>query len=249
MSRSLAWDGCFNVRDLGGLETASGRRTRHGAVVRADNVRRLSSAGWRTALDHGVRLLVDLRFEDESPGEPSPPDPVEVVGVSLFGRHDPDLEREFDRRVRDADDVAAVFAAGYIHTLEQSPERVAAAVAAVADSDHDGGVVIHCVAGKDRTGIVAALLLGVAGVRDELVASDYAESGRNMSLLFDDWIATAASDAELELRRRLVQAPHATMVTVLAWLRDNKGGAAGYLRDAGISGDQLQRLRRRLVAA
>ena len=63
----------FNVRDLGGLETTSGGRTRHGVVIRADNVRRLSPAGWAIALDHGVRLLVDLRFEGESPDDPSPP--------------------------------------------------------------------------------------------------------------------------------------------------------------------------------
>ncbi len=247
VSRSLTWDGCFNVRDLGGLETASGGRTRHGAVIRADNVRRLSAAGWRSALDHGVRLLVDLRFEGESPGEPSPPDPVEVVGISLFGRHDPKAEREFDERVRDADDVAAVFADGYIRTLERSPERVAAAVRAVSDSDYADGIVVHCFAGKDRTGIVSALLLGVADVPDEIVAADYAESGRNMSPLFEDWMATAANTSELALRRRLVQAPHATMVTVLAWLRDNAGGAAGYLREAGLSGDQVRRLRQRLA--
>jgi protein-tyrosine phosphatase len=247
LSRSLAWDGCFNVRDLGGLETASGHRTRRGAVVRADNVRRLSAAGWQAALDHGVRRLVDLRFEGEKPGEPSPPEGVEVVGVSLFGQHDPQVERAFDERMRDADDIASVFAAGYIRTLEESPERVAAAVAAVADGDHTDGIVIHCLAGKDRTGIVSALLLGVAGVPDEIVAADYAESAPNMKLLFGDWIATAESAPELELRRRVVQAPSETMVTVLAWLRNSAGGAAAYLREAGLAHEQMARLRTRLV--
>ena len=246
LSRSLAWDGCFNVRDLGGLETTSGGRTRHGVVIRADNVRRLSPTGWATALDHGVRLLVDLRFEGESPGDPSPPESVGIVGISLFGSHDPEVEREFDQRVRRADDVAAVFAAGYIRTLEGSPQQVAAAVGAVVDSDHDG-VVVHCFAGKDRTGIVSALLLGVAGVPDEIIAADYAESGGNMPLLFGDWLAGARNASELALRQRLAQAPHATMVTVLAWLRDNAGGAAGYLHDAGLSVEQVQRLRERLV--
>jgi len=249
LDRSLAWDGCFNVRDLGGLETASGGRTRRGAVVRADNVRRLSAAGWQAALDHGVRRLVDLRFENEGPGEPRPPESIEVVGVSLFGRHDSNAEREFDERIRDADDVASVFAAGYIRTLERSPGRVAAAVAAVADSDHTDGIVIHCFAGKDRTGIVSALLLGVADVPDEIVAADYAESGPNVKPLFVDWLAAAGNDAELELRQRLGQAPHAAMVTVLAWLRDSAGGAATYLRGAGLADEQIARLRTRLVEA
>jgi len=217
--------------------------------VRADNVRGLSSSGWQEALDHGVRRLVDLRFEREGPGEPSPPETIEVVGVSLFGQHDPKAEREFDERVRDAEDVAAVFAAGYIRTLEKSPERVAAAVAAVADSDPADGVVIHCFAGKDRTGIVSALLLGVAGVPDEIVAADYAASGPNMEHLFGNWIATAENKSELELRQRLAQAPHTTMIAVLAWLRDQAGGAASYLREVGLTDAQITRLRARLVEA
>ena len=217
--------------------------------MRADNVRRLSAVGWQAALDHGVRRLVDLRFENEGPGEASPPEPIEVVGVSLFGQHDSNAEREFDERIRDADDVASVFAAGYIRTLERSPGRVAAAVAAVADSDHTDGIVIHCFAGKDRTGIVSALLLGVADVPDEIVAADYAESGPNVKPLFVDWLAAAENEAELELRRRLGQAPHAAMITVLAWLRDSAGGAATYLRRAGLADEQIARLRTRLVEA
>ena len=249
VSRSLTWDGCFNVRDLGGLETASGGRTRRGAVVRADNVRRLSAAGWQAALDHGVRRLVDLRFEGEVPGEPDAHEAIELHGVSLFGEHDPEHERAFDDRVRAGDDIASLFADLYIRTLERASDRVAAAVAAVADTDHADGVVIHCFAGKDRTGIVSALLLGAAGVPDETVAADYAGSGPNMQLLFGDWFATAERESELELRRRVVQAPSATMVTVLAWLRDQAGGAASYLREVGLADAQITRLRARLVEA
>ena len=249
VSRSLTWDGCFNVRDLGGLGTASGGRTRRGAVVRADNVRRLSAAGWQAAIDHGVRRLVDLRFEGEVPDEPNPHESIQVVGVSLFGQHDPRVERAFDERILEAEDVASVFAAGYIRALEENADRVVAAVAAVADSDHADGIVIHCFAGKDRTGIISALLLGVAGVPDEIVAADYAASGPNMEHLFGNWIATAESESELELRQRLAQAPHTTMIAVLAWLRDSAGGAAGYLRQAGLTDEQVTRLRARLVEA
>lgn len=247
MSRSLTWDGCFNVRDLGGLETASGGRTRRGAVVRADNMRGLSAEGWQAALDHGVRRLVDLRFEGEVPGEPDAHETVEIHGISLFGEHNPTHERAFDDRVRTGEDIASLFADLYVRTLERSPDRVAAAVAAVADADHTHGVVIHCFAGKDRTGIVSALLLGVAGVPDEIVAADYAESEPNVALLFRDWVARAENESELELRRRVIQAPHDTMVAVLAWLRESADGAAAYLREAGLGEEQIVRLRRRLI--
>jgi len=245
--RSLTWDGCFNVRDLGGLETASGGRTRRGAVVRADNVRGLTAAGWQAALDHGVRRLVDLRFDAERGSEPEPPAGVEVVAVSLFGRHDPVAEKRIAERLMSTDDAAAAHAGFYIRTLERRPETVAAAVAAVAGADRSSGVVIHCFAGKDRTGIVSALVLGVAGVPDEIVAADYAESAPNMSHLLDDWVADAATAEDRELRRRLAQAEQATMQAVLEWLRQSAGGAAGYLLEAGLSEEQLERLRAKVV--
>ncbi|HEY6032238.1 MAG TPA: tyrosine-protein phosphatase, partial [Gaiellaceae bacterium] len=70
MSRALAWDGCVNVRDLGGLPTEDGGVTLRGAVVRSDNARRLSDAGWQALLDHGVRTVVDLRWADERDEDP-----------------------------------------------------------------------------------------------------------------------------------------------------------------------------------
>ena len=172
VERALRWEGCHNVRDLGGLETAAQGRTRHGGVVRADNVRRLTPAGWEDARRHNVVRLVDLRFEDEATEEPAPPDGIDVVSVSLFGAYDPEVARAFDAMVRAADDVAPVLAAGYVKALEARPERVAVAVAAIADADPDGAVVVHCFAGKYRTGIVSALLLTLADVPDETVAAD-----------------------------------------------------------------------------
>jgi len=215
--------------------------------VRADNVRRLSAAGWRAALEHGVRRLVDLRFEDEEPGEPSPPEGIDVVAVSLFGQYDPRRGKAFNDSIFNATDVAPVLANSYIRTLAESPKRVATAVAAVAAGDPADGIVIHCFAGKDRTGIVSALLLGVAGVPDETVAADYAESASNMMPLFEGWIADSSGDSERELRQRLALSPAATMLAVTAWLRDHAGGTAGYLRAAGLSDTQLTQLRVRLV--
>lgn len=247
VERTLAWDGCFNVRDLGGLETASGRLTRHGAVVRADNIRRLTEAGWQAALEHGIRRVIDLRFAGESPGEDDAHPGVEVISISLFGRHDPEAAKAFDDRLLRTDDIGAVFTAGYIRTLERAPHRVAEAVAAVADANEDYGVLIHCFAGKDRTGIVTALLLDVAGVPGEAIADDYAASAANMGGLFDAWVAQARDDDERTTRARSALSPAATMEAVLAWL-DGVGGSRAYLADAGLAAEQLDRLERRLVA-
>jgi protein-tyrosine phosphatase len=246
LERSLAWDGCFNVRDLGGLETAAGGRTRPARVVRSDNVRRLSARGWEAALAHGVRRVVDLRFENEEPGEPDVHAGVDVFSLPLHGPHRPADTEIFERRMRDADDIAPVFAAGYIRMLQRH-ERVGAAVAAVADAAPEDCVVVHCFAGKDRTGIVSALLLSLAGVPDELVAEDYAASGPGVAALCSGWFAAAGSEAERELRQRICRSPEATMLDVLTWLRESTGGAEGYLRQAGLDGGQLDRLRTRLL--
>lgn len=246
VERSLAWDGCFNVRDLGGLETASGSRTRHGAVVRADNVRRLSEAGWQAALDYGIRRVVDLRFANESPGENDAHADVEVISVSLFGDHDPDEARAFEARLLATDDIGAVFASEYISVLEDTPQRVAEAVAAVADAQGDHGVLIHCFAGKDRTGIVTALLLRAVGVHAHEIAADYAASHANLGRVFDPWVARARDDDERETRVRSAYSPAETMESVLAWL-DEVGGARAYLLDAGLTPGQLVSLERRLV--
>lgn len=247
VGRSLAWDGCFNVRDLGGLETASGGRTRRGAVVRADNVRRLTAVGWQAALDHGVRRVVDLRFENEVPGEPSAHEDVEVVLLPLREGREPEVARAFEVQLLEADDIAPVFAAEYIQMLDEATQRVGAAIAAVADTPHGDGVVVHCFAGKDRTGIVSALLLSLAGVSNELVAADYAASDPGVQALSAPWFATARDEVELSLRRLISIAPHATMLEVLGWLHETAGGPYAYLRHAGLANDQLERLRARLV--
>lgn len=244
-ARDLPWEGCLNVRDLGGLPVAHGGLTRSGVVVRADNVRRLTDAGWESALHFGVRRVVDLRFPGEEPHEPAAHVDVEVVAVSLFGDHDPAQERAFDERVRDGEDIAALFAEMYVGTLERNGDRVAAAVSAVAEAD--GAVVVHCFAGKDRTGLVSALLLSVAGVPDDAVAADYALSEPNITRLFEDWVAAAVDADEHRLRTRVLQSPAAAMAGVLRWLRESAGGVDAYLREAGVDAAVLRHLCARLT--
>ena len=169
LRRSLAWDGCFNVRDLGGLETASGGRTRRGMVVRADNVRRLTAAGWQAALDHGVRRVVDLRFENEVPGEPDAHGDVEVVVVPLRSGHDPEAARAFEQALLDADDLAPVFAAGYIRDPRGSRPSGSAARSRRSPTRRTATASSSTASpGRIGPGSCRRLLLSLAGVPDEL---------------------------------------------------------------------------------
>ena len=240
------WDGCVNVRDLGGLPLAQGGATRFGRVVRADNVRRLSTRGWSALRAYGVRRIVDLRFVREREGEAGVPDGLDVVSVSLFGDHDPaELERRDAIVRRAADDVDAIDLF-YTETLETRGAHVAAALRAVASAP-DGAVVVHCFVGKDRTGIVSAFLLRLAGVPEEAVAEDYALSGPLVGPLVDDWIAAADDEHERAFRTRVSAAPAEGLLRVLRTVRERWGGEDQYLRAAGVSAHEIARLRALLV--
>lgn len=245
--RELAWEGCVNVRDLGGLPTGDGGTTRFGAVVRADNVRRLTPTGWEQLFAYGIRTVVDLRFEEERSDDPSSTPPVTVVPVSLFGVHDHEEAARVDALTRAAPSAAGATTLLYLDVLESCRASIGRAVRAVADAP-EGGVVVHCFVGKDRTGIVAALVLRVAGVPEEIVAEDYAISGLRVAPLVDEWIEDAWDEHERAFRTRICAAPVAGMLGALQGLRERYGDAAGYLRSTGLGDEVIGRLRARLVA-
>lgn len=241
----LDWDGCANVRDLGGHPTENGGTTRFGAVVRADSVRRLSEAGWAQLAEYGIATIVDLRFHDELEADPPFEVPVEVVHVPVLPDPASSHWAEIQAISEAAPDGVASTTAVYLEILERFPHGFALAVSAVAGA-RDGGVLVHCMAGKDRTGIVSALLLRLAGVPVGDVAADYALSERNLARFSGPWIAEAPDERERERRRRISGTPPQAMEAVLAEL-ERRGGAAGYLRDAGVSDAEFERVRSRLL--
>ena len=216
--RQLAWEGCRNVRDLGGLTALDGRTTAWGAVVRGDAPDGLSEAGWDALIAHGIRTIVDLRNDDERGPAPGP---VRVVHVPLDGVEDTDFWAEWRSGPQFGTPLY------YGPHLERFPERNARAVAAVANAE-PGGVLIHCVGGRDRTGPLTMLLLALCGVAPETIAEDYRLSGHGEG---DDFLAargTSASDA---------------ILSTLSGL-----DVEAYLRDAGVSDAELAALRARLLA-
>jgi hypothetical protein len=246
--RFLDWDGCVNVRELGGLPLGDGGETRRGSVVRSDNPHHLSDAGWRALVEHGVRRVVDLRWDEERERDPPRELPVEIVHVSLFGRLDPEYGAADDAAWQAAADVAAAFSERYLAYLGDYRENFGTALAAVADAPRDGAVLVHCWGGKDRTGLVSALLLRLAGVEAETIAADYALSGPRLATTLDrTWPDDPGADAaERRSRERASQSPHDAMLRVLAGVDERHGTVEGYLRAAGLDAERLARLRGRL---
>jgi protein-tyrosine phosphatase len=245
--RDLDWDGCVNVRDLGGLLTDDGAVTRLGLVVRADDIAALTPLGWRALDTFGVRAVVDLRFEVERTPHPPHATPVSVSHVPLFGRIDRETTSRIDRIVLEAPDAATGIRLMYEDALVAHQDRIGQAVTAIASALEHGAVVIHCAIGKDRTGIVSALLLRLAGVSIDDVADDYALSHTRVRPLVDPWIAEAESESEQTLRSRFCGAPRDGMVGMLDTLEEKHGGALRFLRAAGLGEPALSGLRRRLV--
>jgi protein-tyrosine phosphatase len=242
-SRTLLWDGCVNVRDLGGHPIEDGRETRFGAVVRADSVRGLSDAGWEALVGYGVRRIIDLRWQEELAEDPPHELPVDVVHVPLFGERNE--SRDIDRVLESLLDPAGRRGTFYLECLRRYPGNFARAITAVGRAP-EGAVVVHCAGGVDRTGLVSALLLSLAGVAPEHVALDYAASEANWAERTAVWIDDADTEEEREFRRFLSRMPPEAMLQVLETLEREHGGAAAYLRDAGAAPEDLEAARARL---
>jgi protein-tyrosine phosphatase len=245
MKGALTWDGCVNVRDLGGHPTEDGGETRFRAVVRADSVRGLSDEGWEALVDYGVRRIVDLRWHEELAEDPPRELPVEVVHIPLLGGRENAIGREIDALLEDVRDPAVRRSMMYLEFLRRYPENFAAAVTAVARAP-EGAALVHCAGGVDRTGLVSALLLRLAGVAPEHIADDYAASEANWAPRTAVWIDEAEDEGEREFRRFLSRMPPEAMLRVLETLDAEHGGVPGYLRASGIGDEDLERARLRL---
>ena len=252
--RVLDWDGCFNVRDIGGLPAASGRQTRHGALVRSDAICRLTPAGQAALVGHGVRMILDVRTPEEAARDgdsyPFRRPPADDDGVRIEYRNVPFTHGRDERAWQDMVDAyarATTRAELNRVDLEGSAPGIAAIVSAIADAA-PGGVLVHCHAGKDRTGLVVALLLALVGVSDDDIADDYALTMLNLEPLIADWLLEMSDDpAEHARLRGLAEPRREAMLDTLAHLRARYGSAEQYLLAAGVSHGQLERLRARLL--
>jgi protein-tyrosine phosphatase len=178
-TRHLDWDGCFNVRDLGGLPTADGRRTRWGALVRGDSLGTLGERGWEQLVEHGVRTVIDLRNEDEW-GEDAVPRPPSVETIRI------PLDETADREFWDDWENGPQFATPlyYGPHLHRFPTKSAEVLAAIAQAP-PGGVAFHCAGGRDRSGQVAILVLALAEVVEEEIVADYLLSHERLPALYE----------------------------------------------------------------
>lgn len=234
--RHLSWDGCFNARDLGDLPTADGGRTRPGAVVRSDSVHSLTAAGWAALEAHGVRTVVDLRNDNELARDVADRPPgLTTIRVPI----DDAADTAFWQALWDDGlDGSPLYFRPF---LARKAQRCAAAVAAVADAA-PGGVLVHCVGGRDRTGLVSMLLLALVGVDPDHIADDYELSRHRLA---PAWSAWGVPDQQPEIDAALARHGTSARDALLGTLVDVD--IEELLRKAGLSGEHVSALHARLV--
>ena len=242
--RWLELDGAVNVRDLGGLRTEDGRTTRPGVVLRSDNLQGLSEKDVRRLTEIGVRTVVDLRtpteVESEGPG-PLVAEGLRHVNLDLIPGWG--AERAVPHEKRHANDLSH-FYMGY---LDDAPDAIVEALRVLADPA-SGGAVVHCAAGKDRTGVVCAFALLVAGVPREDVVADYALTGERIEAIVDRLAGAQAYAEDMKTRALDDMRPHALSMWHLFDRLDELGGPLAWLTAHGFGPEEQAALRARLVA-
>ena len=249
--RILDWEGCFNVRDLGGLTTADGHTVRWGALVRSDLPTRLTDTGRQALVAHGIRTILDLRF----PGEVSRDwdaypfqddagrESVGYVNVPFNHGRDPELDEQVHAAYRSATSRLELNR----HDIDWNQVGIATAVAAIADAQ-PGGVLVHCHAGKDRTGAVVAMVLAMLGVSDEDIADDYALTALTIEPLIVDWLdENSTNQEERDYLRALAMPVREAMLDTLAYMRERHGTAEAFVLGGGLTTQQIGALRERLL--
>lgn len=237
MKRSIGWDGFHNARDLGGLPTGDGRVTRFGAYIRSANVRFVTDTGWREAYDAGLRTVVDLRNDHERlpDHDPGPPPGIDHRQTPLDDFDDAEF---WDHVIGEQLHGSPLY---YPLFLERKADRCAAIVTTLARAA-PGAVLFHCVAGRDRTGLVTLLLLALAGVEPETIADDYELSATSLAGLF---AAMGEPDQAPQVASSLAKRGTTARAAILATL--NGFDAESHLVAAGVTPTDLEVIRTRLV--
>jgi protein-tyrosine phosphatase len=240
VERRVAVEGCHNFRDLGGYPTEDGGALRWRQLFRADGLHALTPRGIATVRDE-IRLgdIIDLRSSAE---------------LELDGRGP--LEREAIRfhhlplfdggRGQKTPPLGATLAELYYGMIDFARGPIAKVITVLARTDQPA--VFHCAAGKDRTGVVSALLLSLLGVREEIIVADYAATREALDAIVKRLMASEGYRGMFdELPRDTLHADPETMEGFLARLRAEFGGVAGYARAIGIDDTDVERLRARMV--
>jgi protein-tyrosine phosphatase len=228
---SASQSALHNLHDLGGIATRRGP-IRPGRLFRSANPDELSPSGWREVHACGIRTIIDLRNDYEVSSSRSRPADLTVVRRPIEDQSDDEFMAVWGDRLGSPE--------YYPEVLRRWPGLVSDAVAAIADAP-TGGVLIHCMAGRDRTGMVSAMILELLGVERDLIAQNFARSARDIDAWWRIHGGPKGSMTDSELDDYVVSAA----VLLNDFL--DAVPVREYLLGAGVTSAQLERLQTRLL--
>lgn len=224
-----------------------------GVLVRSDNLASLTAAGRRAMIDYGITTVIDLRAASEVKGAPGPPfSDFQTTGAAASSTELSQGDGPVYINLPLVDDEVAF-------VLNEAPtmpdryrvmiDRRQPALGRIFDAiaRADGPLLFHCFAGKDRTGLVAAMLLSLAGVEPEAIGHDYAETDVQLATRYAEWLAKAAPE-RLQGMRDELRCPPEWMLSTLDYLEQTWGGVDSYLEAAGVAPEKIERLSAKLTS-
>jgi protein-tyrosine phosphatase len=233
VDRHLDWPDCRNARDLGGLPTADGGVIRTGALIRSDCLQFLTPDGVETVRRAGVNRVIDLRSLDEVSEFPTP-----------FTHNPICLHLPVQDPADPQDHTTIVESCNLM--LDLHPDRFAEALRAITEAP-DGAVVVHCFGGKDRTGVLVALALIVAGVPEDEIVADYALTKTRLAGMLAEQLAAEPDESLHPHMIEYRDTRPESLVAILRHLDEKYGGPLRYLAQAGLTPSDLDALRTRLI--
>lgn len=235
--RLLRLEGAYNVRDIGGYLTAEGHIVQTGRFLRADGLHRLTSDDQDTILGIGVRTVIDLRHAKELAEKRNVFNGsarANYYNISLINP-----ATSTNANIRSLGDM-------YVNMLDECGPLLREVFERMAEAEGDG-VLFHCAAGKDRTGVVAALLLDLAGVERSVIIADYAETEVNLSPIMDELRQDRPEQIPADMYERFLGSAPSNMELMLNHLHGAFGGANSYFARIGLSEEQIAGLKRMLL--
>jgi protein-tyrosine phosphatase len=214
---------------------ADGGTTRYRRIVRADNLDRLTEEGFEALLDHGIQNIIDLREEVEVSRVTRTPALARWHGVRLTRTH---LLHELTVRERNVLATSRDTVETYRWILKHCKAGIARTFRELGAASN-AGVVVHCHAGRDRTGIIAALILTLCGVSSLDIAEDYALSARELAGVYAEIAKRTPSAADRAALAAENRSNASDLLAVLAILNEEIGGVRRYLKTAGLSNEEI----------
>ena len=245
LSRHLPARGAYNIRDLSGYKSASGGTIPWRRFLRSDSLHRLEKGETHRLHGVGLNKVIDLRTPaeiSEKPNSFSNFAEVEFLNLPLFDDLSPSA---LSKTRRPGDDPLLSFYMAALDTRGSAIRSILSEIAAV----ERGAVLFNCTAGKDRTGIIAALLLGLADVSQDQIVADYALTAELIPDLVTEFLALSrARGGDTESYARLLRSPAATMARTLEKIETRHGSIPGYLKSIGMPAPEIDLLRAKLLA-